>query len=374
MSWAGHVTIADVGSSIIGLPPKIRRRKLVRRLSVMLLVTELIGAVILGTGTAVLFHKAVRGDQVPPPRSALAQVFVSGLQEGDLVELYVRQETEIGGELSLSFTFASDGLAGREGAPLDVELVFSSARELDIRCLTNDNSQRELGDVSRGQLSMETAREVESLQWADSRSFPIGGATYLRERKAFWSRIHAYRFSTESSYIQPRTLGLPTSRQLIDRQRAETPKGLSSSFHCTVPPSTAWERSGGGEYVTFAPFEIATAPHGPWTGSFYNPISLSVETWIQRDFDFVLTQKPDATGASLAQWRFESPVMNEDTGSVAPSDYFVFEKADRASKQNQYSFWFGIFVTLFVTTVTAIFATIFRLLTGRSEYYHLADE
>ncbi|MCH9733110.1 MAG: hypothetical protein K0U78_00905 [Actinomycetia bacterium] len=353
-----------------------------RLLALALLAIQVICALLLGAVTAFLLRKTVIGDAVPTPRTLLAQVFISGLQRDELVDVYVVQDTAIGQELSLAFSFFSDERDGRESEPLSVEVTFSADEAMDIQCLKNDNWHHDLGEVDREQLSPETRRGIEVLQWDGQTDFPtaVDNPGYLREREAFWSRVHAYHFTTKTAPL-PRVADDDhpgASRRTIVKERNRKMEsdtlGYPEGFYCTVSPQSTWRRSSAGDYTAFTPAQVASVPQGLKIGSLYNPTKLHANTEIERDLNFIATQKPDATTVNLGRWQFRPAVIEHDTGSVAPSDYFVFEQADRANRQSQYSFALGIAVTLLVALLTAIVANVFRAATGRSEYYHLADD
>lgn len=383
---------------------KPAKRTRVRRLSLSLLVVQLVCLVILGALTAFLVRKAVFPDPVPTPTPFLAQIHISDLQPDETVETFIMQETAVGDELSLAFGFRTDRRPDRKGSPLSVEVTFSGSDRMDIRCLEPDNSYRELGAVGKDQLSAEAGRRIEVLQWQKHKD-PIQGPyeqSELQDRDAFWSRINVYRFTTKTAYSplnlfelqgQLEAAGIPdtdvatlqklwtgTSRNTIDNDREMSgprlPGELSypSGFYCIVSPRTAWRQSSGRDSQSFAPAQVATVPQGPGIPQLYDPVSLASKTRIKRDLNSIPTQKPDSATATSARWEYTSPVDSYPTGAVGGTDYFVFENANKASRDTQYSFALGIAVSTVVTLLTAIFGNVFRAVTGRAAYYHLADE
>jgi len=384
--------------------PKPTKRTRVRRLSLTLLVVQLVCLAIVGTVTTFLVRRVVFPDPIPTPQPFLAQIYISDLQPDEKVEAFIQQETAVGEELSLAFGFSTDRRPERKGFPLSVEVTFSSPKRMDIRCLEPDNSYRELGAVGKDQLSAEASRNIEVLQWQKHKD-PIQGPydqNYLQDRDAFWSRINVYRFTTKTDYrplgilelqrqfeaagnpdtdlAELQKLSTGTSRNTIDSDREisgpRLPGELSypSGFYCIVSPQTAWSQSRAGDLQAFAPAQVATAPQGPEIPLLYDPVMLASETGIKRDLDSVLSQKPDGTTVTAGRWNYTSPVTNTPTGAVGGTDYFVFENATKATRQNQYSFALGIAVSTLIALLTAIFGNIFRAVTGRSAYYHLADD
>lgn len=367
----------------------------VKRVAGILTIIELIAIVALGAITLALLGRTVFSDKLEYSVGPTVLITVNGSQPADAVYVDVHQEADIDGELSVAFSFSAIQQVRKNNAPLQAEVTFFNNTNTDVRCggPQRTDSHR-LDSIGHDDISLDTARTIEELsdENAGSPYQYIDSSDADAARDDFWSGHHLYRFTTEVGYAVDRhteqaygdRIGFMPTRKAVDtraelgEQRPTTPSAgntptnrtsVPKDFYCTVSAGDIWSRTRDRGYFAFAPLRVLLLDDPDPTPSPHVPDVLNARTSIKRDLGYTSSQKPDAATSNLGSWRYDAPVVKTPSRSIAPSDYFVFEKINHSRRKEQYSFWVGLSLPFLTAALIDVSKNAARRLSGRASVF-----
>ncbi|MBS9534424.1 hypothetical protein KIH27_12595 [Mycobacterium sp. M1] len=297
-------------------------------------------------------------------------VRVDGKSSTDTTEIAVLQDIDFDDDNAyVSFSVTSQ--EPRRRAVIDIFIV--TERDEQIRCI--DGLRADGDGISIAMSPMEASDWRQLTKGERAEVEPFDTAVYEDDdsdaKTEFWSSYHVQHFNrivaSWNAQEGRQRRGLPhggidriygsvakeieqsTSPRLFGQVTRELNSRGTGDVYCVLPRSVVMRTAETGETLVAPQIAISDGR------------KLASTTYIRRNLNYDLVEKPDNTVVDTRMWRWSPP--------GAFTDYFKFTETHKAHRKEQYSFLSGILVGFVIAALKSLALNVFRLTTGRTDFF-----